>query len=122
MKKDEKIPWEDDRLPLKSKKFIAFMVSEATWKTIVLATLFLTRDVLIARTDADGTGFGLWWFLFTVVIIAGFIEAGFIGGQAWLDRYVRVAQITANGGKPSKGTVAPTEEDLPEEPTTPNPS
>jgi len=34
-----------------------------------------------------------WWFMMSIVVTAGFVEIGYIGGQAWLDRYVRVAEI-----------------------------
>ena len=105
---------EHEKSPLGSKKFIAYLLAEGTWKLILLVTLWSAKDVLLARTDIDSGGVGLWWFLFTVVVVAGFIEAGFIGGQAWLDKYVRVAQIAAGangGGKQSVEVVKdPSEE------------
>ena len=93
-----------EKSPLSSKKFIAYLLAEISWKLILLVTLWTTKDVLITRTDMDGAGAGLWWFLFTIVIVAGFIEVGFIGGQAWLDKYVRVAKIAAGttGGPTSQ--------------------
>ena len=83
-----------EKSPLSSKKFIAYLLAEASWKIILLATLWSGKDVLLARDDIQSTPW-MWWFMFTIVIVAGFIEVGFIGGQAWLDKYVRVAKITA---------------------------
>ena len=104
----------NEKSPLKSRKFIAYLLAELTWKIILLATLWLTKDVLLARTDIDGAGVGMWWFMWTVVLVAGFVEVGFIGGQAWLDKYVRVASITANGKTPGdKGS--PPGADAPQE-------
>jgi len=90
--------------PLQSRKFIAFLMAEASWKAIILVCLYLSKDILMVRTDIDGAGVGMWWFMWTVVIVAGFMEAGFIGSVAWLDRYVDVARITSNGKPPCRDT------------------
>ena len=79
------------KLPLQSKKFIAFLISEATWKVIILVCVWK----LIQQSQEAIT---LHSIMMAAVIIAGFIEAGYIGGQAWLDKYVRVAEITAGNG------------------------
>jgi hypothetical protein len=89
-----------EKLPLKSKKFIAFLLAEMTWKLVIIIALLVFKSHL-----EQASAFG-WWFLITVVICAAFIEVGFIGGQAWLDRFVRVAEITTNGApKPSAGAI-----------------
>jgi len=80
-----------EKTPLASKKFIAYLVASVLWKAILLCALFVFGDQL---KDATMAG---WWFMVTTVIIAGFVDVGYIGGQAWLDRYVRVAQITMDG-------------------------
>jgi hypothetical protein len=92
-----------EKSPLESKKFIAYLLAEATWKLVLIITLWSGKDVLMVRTDLEGGGVGMWWFMFTVVIVAGFIEAGFIGGQTWLDKYVRVASIV-QGARPGAST------------------
>ena len=79
-----------EKSPLQSKKFVAYLVAELSWKIILVVALLVFRDQL---ADASASA---WWFMFTVVIVAGFVEVGTIGGQAWLDKYVRVAQIAAN--------------------------
>lgn len=90
-----------DKSPLQSKKFLAYLLAEATWKLILAITLWTTKDVLIARADIDGGGVGLWAFMLAIVLVAGFIEAGFILGQAALDKYVRVASIAAGRDDPA---------------------
>ena len=69
---------------LSSKKFIAYLIAEMTWKLILLVILLRHEPATIARTWIIG-----------IVIVAGFIEAGYIGGQVWLDRYVKVAASVA---------------------------
>jgi hypothetical protein len=88
-----------DKLPLQSKKFAAFLISEITWKVIILVCVVK----LIHESDE---AYGIHTIMLTSVIIAGFIEAGYIGGQAWLDRYVKVAEITTGNGKTARSEPA----------------
>ena len=90
-----------DKLPLQSKKFAAFLISEVTWKIIILVCVVK----LIHETEAT-EDIGLHTIMLTAVIIAGFIEAGYIGGQAWLDRYVKVAEITTGNGTSARSEPA----------------
>lgn len=83
--------FDDEKPPLTSKKFVAFLLAEVTWKLILIVALFVFKTELQAATVWG------WWFMVTIVLVAGFVEVGFIGGQAWLDRYVRVAKIVAKG-------------------------
>lgn len=110
-------PTGHEKKPVESKKFLAWFLSEMSWKGIILAMLFWYKDELVK----SGVGAGVWWFLLGIVITAGFIGIGFILGQAALDKYVRVAEIAANevrekvtpgeGGKPES-----TESDPPTDP------
>jgi hypothetical protein len=84
-----------DKTPLRSKKFIAYLLAEISWKIILVIALLVMKDQI------SSVNVGGWWFLFTIVIVVGFVEVGFIGGQAWLDKYVRVAQIASNGKPPA---------------------
>lgn len=81
-----------EKSPFQSKKFIAFLVSEITWKAIILTCI-----LKLIGNAGENEPLLLHWTMLTAVIIAGFIEAGFIGGQAWLDKYVRVAKISTEG-------------------------
>ena len=72
--------------PLGSKKFIAYLLSSVGWKVVIMAILM--------SSEIDRASPLVWTTLQTIVFIAGFIEAGYIGGQAWLDKYVRLAEIT----------------------------
>jgi hypothetical protein len=59
---------------LKSKKFTAYIIADFGWKTLLVYAIFADRSdaVLLAMISA-----------------AGFVQAGYIGGQAWLDRYIK---------------------------------
>lgn len=82
-------------LPLESKKFLAYLISEITWKLVLVAAL------VVFHKDFKDVGAWAWWFMMTIVITAGFTEIGYIGGQAWLDRYVKVAEIARNSKEES---------------------
>ena len=90
-----------EKSPLQSKKFLAFLLSEVTWKAIIFVCI-------LRLIEADeGGGLLLHWVMLTAVLIAGFIEAGFIGGQAWLDKYVRLAKITTEAATAAAAAVTP---------------
>jgi hypothetical protein len=76
-----------DKTPLSSKKFVAFLIAEASWKVLIGGVLYLCSEQL-----------GLWMpVILTMVLVSGFMEAAYIGGQAILDKYVRVAQAATSG-------------------------
>jgi len=108
-----------EKSPLASKKFVAYLIAEMTWKLLLIIGLV---GVIHIETNADpsGEGVSIWfyWVLLSCVVVAGFVEAGFIGGQAWLDKYVRIAQIAATrdaSATPSSSfsTNPPTTKDTP---------
>jgi hypothetical protein len=74
---------------LTSKKLVAYLVAELTWKALLITGLLVFRD------DFTAAGMFGWSFMIITVIVAGFVEVVYIGKQADLDRYVRVAEITA---------------------------
>lgn len=71
-----------EKLPLSSKKFLAYLVADIGWKIIL--------GILIYK-NCEGENQLL---LLSIVCISGFVQTGYILGQAALDRYVRIAQIT----------------------------
>lgn len=76
---------QEDLVWWRSKKFIATMVSEITYKVIILIILY------IVMLYQGGTLSAAWLtLLVTVIITAGTIQIGFLGGQAWIDRYAKV--------------------------------
>ena len=72
----------ESKLPLKSKKFIAYIVSELGWKAILFYLLYHLQGKLDHYSLV---------ILMTVVITSGFIQIGYILGQAALDKYVSAA-------------------------------
>ena len=71
-----------DKTPMKSKKFIAYMTSEFGWKCVIFYLLYHLQGKLDHYSLA---------MLMTVVITSGFIQIGYILGQAALDKYVNAA-------------------------------
>jgi len=76
-----------EKLPLSSKKFLAYLLADIGWKIIL--------GILIYK-NCEGKQLVL---LLTIVIVSGFVQTGYILGQAALDRYVRIAEITTNLNK-----------------------
>jgi hypothetical protein len=79
------------KLPLQSKKFCAYLISEVGWKIILLWLLY---DL---RSKFDHYSFVV---IITLIIVSGFIQVGYILGQAALDKYVITAQNITEMGKP----------------------
>jgi len=74
-----------DKPALKSKKFIAFLVTQCGLFALMAMMLFLQNvDKLGANTA-----------FITLAATAGFLAVGYILGQASLDRYVHLTKLTA---------------------------
>ena len=71
-----------NKTPMKSKKFIAYMTSEFGWKLVIFYLLYHLQGKLDHYSLV---------MLMTVVITSGFIQIGYILGQAALDKYVNAA-------------------------------
>lgn len=72
----------DNQKPMQSKKFVAFLLSTIGWNALMLSIIWRFEDKIdhIALT-----------LLVTMVITNGFIQIGYILGQAALDKYKQVA-------------------------------
>jgi hypothetical protein len=88
-------PMSHNKSPLQSKKFVAFLLAEMTWKiiTIVVLTLGMKNGTVDVKVAA---------IIMACVLIAGFVEAGYIIGQGSLDKYLGLAQIAAQSGQSLK--------------------
>jgi hypothetical protein len=71
-----------DKAPMKSKKFIAYLIADIGWKVIILYMLTHLKSKI---ETSELT------FLLTVVITSGVIQIGYILGQAALDKYINAA-------------------------------
>jgi hypothetical protein len=76
-------------MPLKSKKFVAYLVSELGWKILIGYIMFVYQNKI------DHYAFMV---LVTMVVTSGFIQIGYILGQAALDKYALVAQNALDKG------------------------
>lgn len=72
--------------PFKSRKFIAFLVADIGWKALMM-TLMLTGSNMFDQA-----------VLIAMILTNGFVEVGFILGQTFIDRYVKIAQIAVGDG------------------------
>jgi len=75
--------------PIQSKKLAAFLVAELTWKILAVLVLFWGKDTIPEQ---------VWAILMAIVVIAGFVEVGYIIGQASLDKYIQIAKIAVGAG------------------------
>ncbi len=76
-----------EKSALTSKKFLAYLLAQLCWTgLLVLAILKATA--------------GFWTTpLIAMVVTQGFLQVSYVLGQAYVDKYVRVAQLWAiNGG------------------------
>lgn len=71
-----------DKLPMKSKKFVAYVVADLGWKAVIFYMLMHLQSKL----DPEELT-----FLLTVVITSGIVQIGYILGQAALDKYINAA-------------------------------
>lgn len=71
---------------LQSKKLTAYLVAELTWKLILGITLW--------REPSEGAF--PRWALITMIIVTGFLEVGYILGQAYVDRFIKATRLDIN--------------------------
>lgn len=71
-----------DKLPLKSKKFIAYIISEFGWKALILVMLLQYGGKI------DHYAFLV---IVSMIVTSGFIQIGYILGQAYIDKYTQIA-------------------------------
>jgi hypothetical protein len=71
-----------DKLPMKSKKFIAYVIADLGWKAVIFYMLMHLKSKL----DPEELT-----FLITVILTSGVVQIGYILGQAALDKYINAA-------------------------------
>ena len=67
-----------NKLPLKSKKFLAYLIADFGWKFLIGYVVWEYKNKI------DHYAFMV---LLAMIVTAGFIQIGYILGQAMLDRY-----------------------------------
>lgn len=71
---------------LQSKKLVAYFVAELTWKVLIGIALWLDPvEGAVPR-----------WALITMIVTTGFLEVGYILGQAYVDGFIRATHIGKN--------------------------
>ena len=71
-----------DKSPMQSKKFVAYLLSEIGWKGLMF---------YIIQTHPGDINHPLLVLLLTIVITSGVIQIGYILGQVALDKYITAA-------------------------------
>ena len=71
-----------DKLPMKSKKFIAYVIADLGWKAVIFYMLMHLKSKL----DPEELT-----FLITVILTSGVVQIGYILGQTALDKYIGAA-------------------------------
>ena len=79
-----------DKAPHKSKKFLAYLIAELGWKACIFYLVLQYGDKL---------GFHLFSLLMTVIVVSGFIQVGYILGQASLDKYIQAIKTNKSEDK-----------------------
>ena len=69
-----------NKLPLKSKKFLAYLIADFGWKILI-------GYVVWQEESKKEIGYTTFLILLAMIITAGFIQIGYILGQAMLDKY-----------------------------------
>jgi hypothetical protein len=84
------------------------MRRDAAWfeKPLRRSKKFLVGLLVVEELIAVAVALGIWgqvgpWPSVAAIATAGFVAVGLIGGQAWLDRYVRIAWIGARNEPPA---------------------
>lgn len=73
-----------DKPPLKSKKFLAYLYAETGF--------FALLGIILMKQGVDSVGENMAFMI--LAITAGFLASAYVGGQALVDRYVKVALST----------------------------
>lgn len=76
-----------DKKPLQSKKFVAYLIADIGWKIALFYTLFQSRN------SYNQYNFVI---ILTLMVISGFIQVGYILGQAALDKYTKTIDNSLN--------------------------
>jgi Mg2+/citrate symporter len=69
-----------NKLPLKSKKFLAYLIADFGWKILIGYTNW-------KEESKSEIGYTTFLILLSMIVTAGFIQIGYILGQAMLDKY-----------------------------------
>lgn len=69
-------------MPLKSKKFVAYLIAELSWKFLIAYVIFEYENKIEHYA---------FMTLVAMIVTSGFIQIGYILGQAALDKYTYAA-------------------------------
>ena len=91
-----------DKVPIQSKKFWAYLISEFGWKVCLFYCLYNYR----AKVDIYNL-----ILMGSIIIVSAFIQIGYILGSVALDKYIKVAEVARGDDDDDVPTVS--EDDKP---------
>jgi hypothetical protein len=91
-----------NKLPLKSKKFLAYLIADLGWKILMFYVIWEYQNKIEHYA---------FMVLVTMIVTSGFIQIGYILGQAALDKYTHVA-VTALDKEPAQKKEPPARDPL----------
>jgi hypothetical protein len=101
-----------------SKKFLAAMRFTRDWTAIIILTIIgLGLGAYFVEDKAIGAG--IVSVLIAEIVVLGFVQVLYLGGQAAVDTFVRMAVVIVTGknGNALKGHTPPAEPALEDDPT-----
>lgn len=91
---------EHEKSHLQSKKFVAFLVA--------IVGYFILMGIMLYQQDVKTIGENVAFMI--LVVTSGFLVVGYCLGQAYVDRYIRVALITMGKAPPETEDKPPEDE------------
>lgn len=82
-----------NKKPLESKKFVAYLIADLGWKIALFYILYQSQSKF------DHYNFSV---VITLLIVSGFIQVGYILGQAALDKYLTLNEKITSKDRISK--------------------
>lgn len=88
-----------------SKKFLAAMRFTRDWTVVIVLTLVAVGLAAYLMPEHPALATGLVSVLIAEIVVLGFVQVLYLGGQAAVDTFVRMAVVivtgrNGNGGKP----------------------
>jgi hypothetical protein len=99
-----------------SKKFLAAMRFTRDWTVVIVLTLLAVGAAAYFMPQNPALATGMVSVLIAEIVVLGFVQVLYLGGQAAVDTFVRMAVVIVTGKSTVSSTPEP-EETPPPEPT-----
>jgi hypothetical protein len=103
--------------PTNSKKYLAVMRFTRDWTLVLMLTLGALGTATYFKVE--GLGAGLISVLIAEIVVLGFVQVLYLGGQSAVDTFVRMAVVIVTGRKNGAPDPKPTPDPTPAPSPTP---